>query len=456
MRGVAESKVVTLFEYEPVEYCKPDKDEDKDEVKLKEDGKPILILSKKTVEELERLNENRKFLEIGWKRIKPLNYVGVVKSGEITLEIFPKFITDRKGNADQSKKEVIAKNLLKMLEFTHMINVKEIDYANIFKEKHSFFEVFIGIFARNLLTLLKHKQNREYMRKHDELKFIKGKIDFRRYTNPARLHIIPCMYHEKSLDNVLNRTLKYTSYLMSKIVEDEGNYKTLRRIIDLLDPVTLTPVTLQQVKSITFNRLNADFKPFIDICRMFLEGSTLTLQASEVETFSLLIPMERLFEQFVAGVIQREELHKEVFGGDAVLEVQKPIGSLIEKDGKEMAEMKPDIIIKVGDEKVIIDTKYKLLDPEDKKLGVSQQDLYQMYAYCRESGARKALLLYPEGLNIIDETDIESPFKMGKNRDIELFVRTISLEYDLVNDYEKFVETLKSILEDIQKKMVSI
>jgi len=148
----------------------------------------------------------------------------------------------------------------------------------------------------------------------------------------------------------------------------------LCKIINLLEPVTLTPVTIQQVKSLTFNRLNADFKPFIDICRIFLEGSTLTLQASRIETFSLLIPMEHLFEQFIVSVIQREELHKEVFGNDARLEVQKSIGYLIEKDGKRMAEMRPDVIIRVGKETIIIDLKYKLLNPEDRKLGISQQD----------------------------------------------------------------------------------
>jgi len=440
------SNIATLFEYESVDYEIRDKDD-----AIYEDGKTILSLTEKTMEELEKLNETRKFIEITRRKLKPLNYVGVVKTGGITLEIFPKFVTDRRGNADLSKKDIIARNLLKMLQYTHTVNIREIDYASIFKERHSFFEVFISIFAKNLLSLLKCRQNREYMRKYDELRFIKGKIDFRRYTNPARLHIIPCTYHERAADNIINRTLKYTAYLMSRIVEDRENYRTLRRILDLLDPVTLMPVTLQQVKSITFNRLNADFKPFIDICRIFLEGSTLTLQASTVETFSLLIPMESLFEQFVAGVIQREELHRKVFDSGAELKVQESIGYLIEKDGKKLAEMRPDIIIKVGDEKVIIDTKYKLLDPEDKKFGVSQQDLYQMYAYCREINARKALLIYPEGLNKINEIGIKTPFKMGKNRDIELFVRTISLEYDLTNEgFAKFVNGLRTILYELK------
>ncbi len=110
--------------------------------------------------------------------------------------------------------------------------------------------------------------------------------------------------------------------------------------------------------------------------------------------------------------------------------------------------MRPDIVIRVGEEKIIIDTKYKLLNQEDRKLGVSQQDLYQMYAYCRETNAKKALLLYPEGLNKIDETNLKSPFKFGRDRDIELYVRTVSLEDDLTSDsgWERFVDSLNNVL----------
>ncbi len=237
---------------------------------------------------------------------------------------------------------------------------------------------------------------------------------------------------------------------MSRIVEDRENYRTLCKILDLLDSVTITPITPQHIMSISFNRLNADFKPFINICSIFLEGSTLTLQASTIETFSLLIPMESLFEQFIAGVIQSEGLYRKVFSDAARIEVQKHIGYLIEKDGKKLAGMRADIVIKTSEEEIIIDTKYKLLNQEDKKLGVSQQDLYQMYAYCKENknNTKKALLLYPEGLNKIDETNLERPFKFGRDRDIELYVRTISLKDDLTSGsgWESFVDNLKDVL----------
>ena len=45
---------------------------------------------------------------------------------------------------------------------------------------------------------------------------------------------------------------------------------------------------------------------------------------------------------------------------------------------------------------VIINTKYKLLHREDRKLGVSQADLYQMYAYGTQWNVDAMISLYPD------------------------------------------------------------
>jgi len=435
------NNIVTLFEYQSKKF-----ETDNQDFYDKENDR--LILTNKTIEELKKLSE-RKLIEIKWKEIKALNYVGVIKAGDITIEIFPKFL--KEGN-EKELKEIASKNLLKMLEYTQKWRFKEIDYVNLEKVEHDFFEILIHLFARNLLSLLKVKQNYEYVRKREELRFVKGRIDFARYTNPARLHIIPCIHYERSMDNLINRTLKYTCYLLSRITELPENYLMLRRILDILDGVTLTPVTLQEINRITFNRLNADFKPFIDICKLILERSTLTLQASKIETFSLMIPMETLFQDFIAGLISNKGIHKEFFGENSKLLIQRKIGNFAEKDGEGLFKIKPDIAIKVGNDiKLIIDTKYKPLDPKRDDLGISHQDVYQIYAYCKGSGAKQALLLYPDNLADVDENKLKTPFKLGKDRDIELFVGIVPLHYDLTDKdkFNAFVDEIKEILKRV-------
>lgn len=66
--------------------------------------------------------------------------------------------------------------------------------------------------------------------------------------------------------------------------------------------------------------------------------------------------------------------------------------------GRPRFQTVPDILIKRnGQVRMVIDTKWKLVgqNPEDKKRGVSQSDVYQMMAYARLYRCREVMLLYP-------------------------------------------------------------
>jgi len=68
-----------------------------------------------------------------------------------------------------------------------------------------------------------------------------------------------------------------------------------------------------------------------------------------------------------------------------------------------------------------------------------------MYAYCKESGAKKCLLLYPESYEgKIDDLN----WKLGNSKDINLFIRTIKLSYDFSSkkDLNEFTTELRNIL----------
>lgn len=401
-----------------------------------------LHLREETLNELEKLNKTNKFLDIGWKTIKPLNYVGVVKTGSIAVEILPKLFKD---NRYEKHRAVIARNLLKMLSYSEKLS-KEIDSADLDTEENDFFEIFIYFFAKNLNELIKSTQKKEYIKNSEELRFIRERIDTRRYTNPARLHIIPCNYHEFSIDNTLNRTLKYTCYLMSRMVKNTDTFRLLRSISGILDSVTLCPVSISEIDRIFFSRLNRKFEPFIRICRIFLSHSTLTLQASDVETFSLLIPMETLFEEFIAEVLKEDPDY--FFGPQTSISPQQYMGKLANsEDGSGVFSLRPDIVIKRGSEVAIIDTKYKLLNDEASKYGVSQADMYQMYAYVTKKGAASSMLLYPD-------TELREPRTFYYNlenegkRSVPLYITSIKLSYDLTNEKEWYVfrKDLRNVL----------
>lgn len=195
--------LVTLFEHRPISY-NLGKKEDYDVVTQH------LTLTQDTIDALDQLNESVKFLEITRSVITPQNFVGVVKTEHLTFQIFPKLFAD---SQLESHIDVIAGNLLQMLSYSGKLATPDIDISSLSTEDTDLFEIFIYIFAKKLNELIRLTQKKQYIERNEELRFIKGRIDIRNYGNPARLHIIPCDYYDFTIDNPLNRVLKYTCYV---------------------------------------------------------------------------------------------------------------------------------------------------------------------------------------------------------------------------------------------------
>jgi 5-methylcytosine-specific restriction enzyme subunit McrC len=417
-------KTYSTFEYTEVKY-----EVGKDERVNLEESK--LYLTKDSIEYLEKLN----IAQVFRSRIRFQNYVGVISFRDLKLEILPKFMktSERLVEPEHVKgRETILSNLVRMLEFSGWGGIRSADLTHLGTER-DFFEIYTYLFARNLANLLKTNRDAAYTSNYDELRFVRGRIDFRKYGNPARLHRIPCHYYERSTDTTINRTLKYVSFLLLKKVESAETRRLLKLIISILDSAQLTPVSVSEIERIVFNRLNSSFEPYVNFCKIFLQNSILSLQSSDVEFFSFLIPMEVLFEKFIARAIE------DTVGDLYEVRTQPYAGYLARRDGRGIFALQPDIILEGEETKIIVDTKYKLLNPEDRKLGVSQQDLYQMYAYCKELNSKRCVLLYPEGVN----GEIKQDFKLGKD-EIDLHVRTVSLEYPFEDN--KLSEDFRSAL----------
>jgi 5-methylcytosine-specific restriction enzyme subunit McrC len=69
---------------------------------------------------------------------------------------------------------------------------------------------------------------------------------------------------------------------------------------------------------------------------------------------------------------------------------------LVVRDGERKFQLHPDVAVRRGARfSILIDTKWKLLDPTMTHEGVGQSDMYQAYAYAREFECPNAILLYP-------------------------------------------------------------
>ena len=81
--------------------------------------------------------------------------------------------------------------------------------------------------------------------------------------------------------------------------------------------------------------------------------------------------------------------------------------------------LRPDIVCKRDKRTVIIDTKWKrLINSERASYGISQSDMYQMYAYSKKYKTSESWILYPLNDEMREYTDIE--FKSGDDTTVRL------------------------------------
>ena len=125
---------------------------------------------------------------------------------------------------------------------------------------------------------------------------------------------------------------------------------------------------------------------------LFLFGHGLTTFAGKHVNQTLLFPMWEVFEDFVAASFRRYQRQFSV-------REQWPREPLASIDGKGVFYMKPDISLMSGDKtEFILDTKWKRINGEgsDLKHGISQTDMYQLFAYGKKYGCKQVALVYPK------------------------------------------------------------
>ena len=135
-----------------------------------------------------------------------------------------------------------------------------------------------------------------------------------------------------------------------------------------------------------------------------MEGKSFTAFSGESKAYALLFPMERLFESYVAYMLTHSSTSTHT------IQTQKSDKYLLNSQKRVLFQLRVDLHIthKESGEVVIADTKWKALkSTEDKKQGISQGDLYQLFAYAKYHHAKEVWLIYPKPYSK-EETLLES------------------------------------------------
>ncbi len=190
----------------------------------------------------------------------------------------------------------------------------------------------------------------------------------------------------------------------------------------------VAPVTLpaSAIDRFTYGRLNDDYRPIHRLCRLFLEGSSVSEEAGVFDFRTFLFDMNALFERFVTRLLEIQS------PSDLTVKGQVPttLGS------KNEVKMFPDIVLgRAGRAVVGIDCKYKRLDSGQFK----NHDQYQVLAYCTALDVTRGMLVYPRHEQTLDQTI--------RVRNSEVLIRQISI--DLGGDLTAFTASCRHFVDRI-------
>ncbi len=348
------------------------------------------------------------------KVITAKNYVGMIAMNDGTvIEILPKIcnVTDDE-NGEKAKKF-----LVKMLNTLRNSPFKNFQTTSIDTSKLNIFEIFIRMFNEEIFRIVKHGLRCNYESKTENLNVFKGKMKFSEQIKFNLIHKERSYveYDEFNVNTPENRLIKTTlQYLYKRTVSDK-NKSDIRTLLNSFNEVEASSNIEQDFQFCGKDRNMKNYTFALSWCRVFLKGESFTSYSGSEVAYALLFPMETLFESYVAA-----NLKKIINLSEFTVSAQDRGYYLFDLPQRRFS-LRPDIVITRRSDKAIfvMDTKWKLLtDTPQSNYGISQSDMYQMYAYQKKYKSKNVTLIYPLSDKVNPDKDISYKSDDGVTVDV--------------------------------------
>lgn len=353
--------------------------------------------------------ELHKYFTLDWKDLKASKYCGILNFEGQDFYILPK-ISNHNNEKDAEQNLNI---FIYMLMYAYDIKLSNEQLASCANQKHSILEVFVQMFASNILNELKKGLYKEYILEQDNLPVLKGKylINENLKYNFTKNKIY-CEYDEFTPNNSLNQFFLYSVKYLQKFVKEK---KLLKQCELIFDEVEYKQFDINKLENIHFNRQNQRFKKSFEIAILLLK-QLIPNFSKDKKSFAFLFDMNVLFEKFIARIFKELD-------NSAKIQNENSFGDLT---------LKPDIILN----NQIIDTKYKKLNSKDD---IKQSDKLQAFAYGINYNIENVMLLYPKYLE-----NYSFDLVLGKDdKKVNLKIRCIDLNYNK-DGFGEYIIEIKS------------
>ena len=243
-------------------------------------------------------------------------------------------------------------------------------------------DLYTEILIISVSKIVKRGMWKEYRDVQEDSSFVKGKVELKETFSMKNVmkHKIAVRYEILSEDNLFNQIIKSILVKLLTHREIDGNkQKRLRNILIYFSDVEEVPLSLELWKNLNYTNHNIFYQLPMDICRYLYES--LLLQEDEHSVNNQMIEDEqqlsRLFEKFVFNFYKKETAYR-VSSPFIYWDVDD-----FHNDG--LPIMKTDIVLKEGNDTLIIDTKFYQENMrksyEGGKMKHIPSNIYQLFSY---------------------------------------------------------------------------
>lgn len=358
------------------------------------------------------VSKSQRFIDLGRTNLTSRNWIGTIHfrtdSEEYTINLLPKIFYIQGHNYPENEIRAVMAHILWWLSGTEK-QFYTSTTSNLEGIECDFLEILVYLFSSYTLDVFSSRSYHYYSTLSENLQTVRGHIDInhyiRNYSN-GNHHLIPCVYDSFQLDNLFNRIVKFVAGMLKGFTRNPLSRRNFEEILFILDDVEAVEIKSEDCDKVRLNPIYEEFRIILDNCKLFLSSLSAYKWKDDYNVFALLIPSEKLFENFIFSILRKYALpdFREVSRnrpGRTYLVRQVPDNRL----GR--FKMINDIVIRFSDNKsIILDTKYKKISSDiddntdesdyNSSLMISQTDIYQMVSYAIGSNISEIGLIFPQ------------------------------------------------------------
>lgn len=313
--------------------------------------------------------------EDGRYDLTPAATVGVVRAGDLQVEIAPRLPVERV--------LFLVSYALDSKKWTH-------DPTTVARDDH-LLEAVVPTFVHHVHAALRRGLLHGYRTREETGTTVRGRI---RLSDQLRVrpgqHLPLELVHDDFTADILENhlLLAATERLLRLRLRNARSRSRLLGVREQLASVSIVPFAPGRVAEPQWTRLNERYRPAVTLARLVLNGAALDLSEGPVPATGVLFDMAAVFENFVIAAL------REALDVSAGAFPQGGARLRLRLDEECSIPLKPDLSWWIDGECVFVgDCKYKRAAVE----GVPNADLYQLLAYTTALDLDHGLLVYAAG-----------------------------------------------------------